>query len=381
MRKDSELAIQEQAEKLRTTLDVSISSILYMRAIRAPESNDIIDFLIELAKQSIRQSTRLTPEQVTGRRLLELFPGNIDNGFFAAYVRVVEIAHPERLVSAYRDELGLEGWFDMSAVRQGDDGVVVTFMNVTESKHIEQQLRESNASLEQFAAIASHDLQEPLRKIILFGDMLLREYGPLLGRGLDLVERMKEAADRMRTLIRGVLALSKLSQVEPDAHQPLDLNRVMSQVLLDLELSVQEKQALVKIDPLPTLTGDALQLQQLLQNLLSNALKFSKPDQSPVVHMTSVKKSWPELPADLNLHYQSYWQITLTDNGIGFGETYREKIFGVFERLHGRSSPYSGTGIGLAIVRKVMDNHHGVITAHSREGEGATFQLYFPVKD
>lgn len=374
--------LQRQAEQLRATLDASLNSIFYMRAIRDEQTGQVIDFLIEFSNRAVLHSTNLKPEEVIGQRLLEKFPGNSENGFFESYVRVIETGQPEQMAQPYRDELGLDGWFQISTVRHDLDNIVVTFMNITESKQLEQQLRESNTSLEQFASVASHDLQEPLRKIQLFNTALLDQYAPALGKGADLLWKMQSTTERMQTLIRDLLAYSRLSKGDESANQPLKLNQIVDEVLVDLELAVQEKGALVEVGHLPTLKGNALQLRQVVQNLISNGLKFSKPDQPPHIRITSEKKGRTELPAEVRLPGlpgQYYWQISVSDQGIGFNEAYREKIFGAFERLHGRSSPYRGSGIGLAIVRKVMTNHHGVVMAHSREGKGATFTLYFPV--
>lgn len=373
--------LQHQTEQLRATLDGSLSSIFYMKAVRDAETGRIIDFLIELANKAVLRSNNLTPEEIIGQRLLEKFPGNIENGFFDSYVRVAETGQTEQMTQPYRDELGLEGWFEVSTVRHGLDNVVVTFMNITESKQVERQLRESNTSLEQFASVASHDLQEPLRKVQLFGTALLDQYGSGLGEGINLLRKIQSTTGRMQTLIQDLLAYSRLSKDDEALFKPLDLNQIIQDVVTDLEVLIQEKKAFIDIEHLPTIMGNALQLRQLFQNLLSNGLKFSKPQQPPLVRVRCTKKGRTELPPDIRLPGlpgQSYWQISVSDNGIGFNEAYREKIFGAFERLHSRSSPYSGSGIGLAIVRKVMINHHGTVIAHSREGEGATFTLYFP---
>ncbi|MBO0936243.1 PAS domain-containing protein [Fibrella sp. HMF5335] len=379
--KENELALSRQSEQLRATLDASLSSIFYMTAIYEPQTAQIIDFRVEMANKATERSINMKPEEIEGHTLMTLFPGNAENGFFDAYVRVMQTGQPEQMTQHYRDELGLEGWFEVSAVKQGADSMVVTFMNVTESKQLERQLRESNASLDQFAAVASHDLQEPLRKINSFSQVLREQYASRLGDGAELLLRMQSAANRMQTLIHDLLAYSRLSGGQSVPNQSVDLNRLIGDVLIDLEVAIQEKVASIQVDKLPALTGNALQLRQIFQNLLSNALKFSKPNLPPHVRVSGQEVKRTALPAELILPGKprlAYWQITVADAGIGFNEAYRERIFGAFERLHGRSSQYSGTGIGLAIVKKVMDNHGGAVLAHSREGEGATFTLYFP---
>lgn len=388
-RREAELAAQRTADLLRATLDASISSIFYMRALRqAPTpqtpTGEVIDFLIEYSNAAVLRSNNLRPDEVVGQRLLEKFPGNRANGFFDSYVRVVETGQPERMVQHYRDELGLDGWFEVSTVRQDEHSVVVTFMNITETKLSQLRLEESNRSLDQFAAIASHDLQEPLRKIISFGDLLMNQYGPLMGEGIALVERMQSASRRMQSLIRDLLTYARLTKTGDLFAQPVNLNDILQEVLLDLEMAIAEGQAQIKLHALPTLPGNRLQLRQLFQNLLSNSLKYVQPGRRPMIEVEAQAIDRSELPTEVQLPGMPgyrYWRIRVSDNGIGFGEQYREKIFGAFERLHGKQSSYAGTGMGLAIVRRVMENHQGGVTAQGREGQGATFTLYFPGQD
>ena len=240
-------------------------------------------------------------------------------------------------------------------------------------------LQRSNENLQRFAYVASHDLQEPLRKIQSFGDLLSSQYGPQLGEGILHVQRMQKSASRMSMLIRDLLAFSQIStQQETDRLVPLD--DVLASVLSDLDLLIQETGAVVTTDSLPTVRGERSQLSQLFQNLVSNAIKFRRADSTPVLRITSDVVSASELPtpvppARLAARYN---RIAITDNGIGFDEKYLGRIFQVFQRLHGRSD-YPGTGIGLAICEKVATNHGGAITASSQVGKGATFTVYLPV--
>ncbi len=392
-RKWAELERAQKADQLRATLDASLNSIVAMTAIREPgpdgQPGPIVDFMMETANRAVERDLFMRPDQLEGRRLLEVFPGNVENGFFAIYARVTDTGVPEGATLHYTDVNGFNAWFQVSAVQQGPDRVVITFMNVTDNKRQEQQLLESNASLDQFASVASHDLQEPLRKIKSFGNLLQTQYGSALGDGADLLRRMDQAADRMQTLIRALLTYSRLSGDQSMPRGAVDMNRLVGEVLVDLEMMIQEKGAVVDVGNLPILPGNALQLQQVFQNLLSNALKFSRPgdpDRPPRVVIKAAPVNRPDsrlstMPAEIRLPGPPgtpYWQITVSDNGIGFDAAYRDKIFGAFERLHGRSSQYSGTGIGLAIVRKVIEQHNGVVVADSREGEGATFTIYLP---
>ncbi len=383
-RKQAELKLQEANRQLQSTLDASISSILALTAIRN-EAGQIVDFQMEKANRSVERSLGKTPAELEGRTLLGVYPGNVESGFFALYAKAADTGEAQQATFLYTDRNGYEGWFEASAVQQEKDKIVLTFMNVSEHKQaLEQlaqlnaQLHRSNESLDQFAAVASHDLQEPLRKIKSFGDLLINQYGSRLGDGVDLLQRMQLAADRMQNLIRDLLTYSRLAKSGGIEQQSVNLRQIVDDVLVDLEVVVAEKGAVVEVGDLPTLPGDAVQLRQLFQNLLSNALKFTKAGRTPRVTVSARPADPDEKRIEMGLPRGQYWQIAVADNGIGFSEKYRERIFGAFERLHSKNSVYAGTGIGLAIVRRVMDNHAGTVTAHATEGEGATFTLYFP---
>lgn len=241
-------------------------------------------------------------------------------------------------------------------------------------------LKRSNDNLQQFAYVASHDLQEPLRKIRTFGDLLKAQYGQLIGPGLVYLERMQAASTRMATLIRDLLTYSRLS------HKPIDwvavsLDSVLDTVLGDLDLLVADLGAQVRVEEcLPTVAGDEGQLEQLFLNLVSNALKFRKPGPGlPLVNIRSQFVPVSDLPPalELNPSVEGYHRIDVIDNGIGFEEKYLDRIFEVFQRLHSRQT-YAGTGIGLAICQQVAKAHGGVITATSQPGHGASFHVYLP---
>ncbi len=240
-------------------------------------------------------------------------------------------------------------------------------------------LQRSNENLQQFAYVASHDLQEPLRKIQSFGDLLSSQYGIQLGQGIDHVQRMQKSASRMSMLIRDLLAFSRIS-TQQETNQLVPINEVLATVLGDLDLLVQETGAVIHVDPLPTVRGERSQLSQLFQNLVSNAIKFRRTDATPVLRITSKVLPAGELPTSVQPArlVASYNRIDIIDNGIGFDEKYLGRIFQVFQRLHNRAN-YPGTGIGLAICEKVVTNHNGVITATSQVGKGATFTVYLPV--
>ena len=240
-------------------------------------------------------------------------------------------------------------------------------------------LRRSNDNLQKFAYVASHDLQEPLRKIQQFGDLLKTRYTSPSSEAWDYLERMQNAASRMSTLIRDLLSFSRIS-TKRDTSTTVSLETVIQNVLVDLELVIQETGATIQKDPLPTLSGDASQLGQLFSNLLSNALKFRRPGVPSRIFIHCQRVLRADLPAQVKpvRLSSSFYRIDVIDNGIGFDEKYLDRIFEVFQRLHGKRE-YAGTGIGLAICEKVVANHGGAIMATSQEGKGATFSVYLPL--
>src|ERR1051326_5236698 len=252
-----------------------------------------------------------------------------------------------------------------------EEGAVVIVRDIREQKRaIEElhdftrKLQQSNAELEDFAYVASHDLQEPLRKIQAFGDRLKSKHAASLPpEAVDYLERMQNAASRMQTLINDLLTFSRVT-TKAQPFVPVDLNRVAGEVLHDLEPRINDTRAEIIVGDLPTIDADPLQMRQLLQNLVSNAIKFHQQGVPPQVRVSATMKDHTA-------------EIVIEDNGIGFDEKYAEKIFTMFERLHGRGT-YEGTGIGLAICRKIAVRHSGDITARSAPGEGATFIVALP---
>lgn len=227
------------------------------------------------------------------------------------------------------------------------------------------ELNRSNYELEQFAHLASHDLQEPLRKLLFYSDLLKQKYCSHIGeQGTTVLNHMGMAAGRMKELINDLLSYSQLHQ-QNLTFEAVDLNTVIQEIVRDLDISIKEKMATIHTDNLPILRGNKIRLRQLFLNLISNALKYSKKDIPPHITITS---------SAVNGHVS----IKVRDNGIGFAEEYREKIFDLFERLHSRDQ-VPGTGIGLSICRKIAELHNGSISAVSTQGEFAEFSLILPV--
>lgn len=246
-------------------------------------------------------------------------------------------------------------------------------------QHAVHQLEVSNENLEEFAYIASHDLQEPLRKIRVFSSRLLENKDSIdIATRDKYLAKITDAAERMGQLIRDVLDYSKLKDnAIPMA--PVDLNEVMNGIAAEFELQIEDKKATLNIGTMPVINGIAYRMHQLFHNLFSNALKFAKKDIAPVISVTAETLSPEEVISypGLSLQYQ-YSRITFTDNGIGFDPAFAEKAFQIFQRLHTRDS-YEGTGIGLALCRKIVLNHQGIITARSGENAGTSFIVILPL--
>lgn len=240
------------------------------------------------------------------------------------------------------------------------------------------RLEQSNRELQDFASVASHDLQEPLRKIQAFGDRLkLKCADTLPPEGRDYLERMQSAAQRMQVLINDLLAFSRVT-TKAQPFIPVSLGTIVQEVLSDLEVRMHQVNAQIEIGSLPTLAADPLQMRQLFQNLISNALKFHRPEVIPRIQIFSQPCHSEGTTSTISeTEEPTFYQIRVADNGIGFDEKYLDRIFTVFQRLHSRSQ-YEGTGIGLAICRKIVERHNGQITASSQPGQGTTFIITLP---
>jgi two-component system CheB/CheR fusion protein len=238
------------------------------------------------------------------------------------------------------------------------------------------ELEASNNELLQFASVASHDLKEPLRKIHMFSHLIKERYKAQLDGAGDYLDRIINASARMTKLINDLLTFTRLSV--SSTFEQVKLNTILAEVISDLELAINDKQAIIEADDLPEVEIVTGQMRQVFQNIISNALKFSKKEERPLIRITSeiVDHCSIDAPkADLG----DYCRITLRDNGIGFDNQYAEKIFTIFQRLHAREK-YEGTGIGLAITKKIIEKHNGIITACGKENEGATFTIILPLR-
>lgn len=245
-------------------------------------------------------------------------------------------------------------------------------------KRVEERTKElsrSNRELQDFAYVASHDLQEPLRKIQSFGNLLYdEEKDHISPDGNAYLNRMLDAAGRMRVLIEDLLTFSRVT-TKAQPFEKINLNKIIDEVISDLETSIADVKGKVRVEKLPEIEADPLQMRQLFQNLLTNALKFHKKNVPPEIKIAIDKNT---NTGKINTRYNTI-TIVVSDNGIGFEQQYADQIFTIFERLHGRSE-YKGTGIGLAVVRKIVERHKGHVTATSKLSEGATFSITLPLR-
>jgi two-component system, chemotaxis family, CheB/CheR fusion protein len=338
---------------------------------------------VRLANPAFLEVTGLEEEGVVGRSLFEVGDGAWDQPRLRELLERVLPAHHEirdlELVVATTP--GLLRTFRVNARQLSHEGasrdlVLLALDDVTEAESLRAEvqrhlarLERSNRDLEEFAHAASHDLQEPLRKVRTYAQRIVdRLSGEELGETEhQYLARMMEATERMQQRIDDMLRLGRLSQVPPELGT-VELAEVVAAVLSDLESAMDASGAVVQVGALPRVTGDAAQLRLLFQNLVSNAIKFRRPGVAPRIRIT-------ESAGDPAGPQESV--VIVEDNGIGFEQGYAERIFRPFERLHGRDV-YEGTGIGLSICRRVMENHHGRIRSRATPGEGAVFVLHFP---
>jgi PAS domain S-box-containing protein len=336
-----------------------------------------------------------------GKSDFDFFPMELASQFYADEQKIIETGRPvinqEQYKAVHTDPSAGKRWSLTSKVLWHDKqghllGTVGITRDIHEFKLMQEALRKSEAKLRQFtlelersnrelqdfAYVASHDLQEPLRKIVVFSERLREKSSDNLGaEACDYLERMSKAAARMQNLINDLLTFSRVT-TKAQPFKPVDLAHVAREVVSDLEGRIEQVKGRVELGTLPVIQAEELQMRQLLQNLIGNALKFHRPEESPVVKVEAQIVSGLLPQAGSGGLDQELCRLTVSDNGIGFDEKYLDRIFNVFQRLHSRNE-YEGTGMGLAIARKIVQFHRGEITAQSKPGHGAAFIVTLPV--
>lgn len=379
-------ALQTSRDVLSSVLTSSLDGIVVYSAVRDARGT-IVDFECVLVNPQGETLLKISAEEMVGTKLLELLPEHADQGLFDAYVNVVRTGEPYESELRLADTEGGTTWCQVMAVKI-EDGIAVTFRDISERREAAQAMSVANEKLEQrnralrdFAYIASHDLQEPLRKISAFSNLVVEDYGDKVDdTGKHYLDRMQDAAQRMSQLISDLLVYSRITtQARP--FKPVDLNKIVENVLNDLSMRIEDVEGTVEVGDLATIEADSTQMRQLLQNLIGNALKFHRPDVPPkiTVDATMVDRDTlnggPPVAASSN----TLCRLRITDNGIGFEAKYVDRIFTPFQRLHGRGS-YEGTGMGLAICRRIVERHGGSIGVESVPDEGSTFTVWLPAE-
>jgi signal transduction histidine kinase len=367
---------------LESVLNTSQNGIITYKAIR--ENGKITDFRIAFANKSIERLLGIDPVAVINKRLSEMPSYLRDSDIFDKYITVAETGKQMEFETLY-DQGTVKKWFFVSLGKL-EDGVTATFHDISNLKKYEdelkmniRQLEESNTELEQYAYAASHDLQEPLRKIRTFGSYLQESQSEKLDeKGKALLEKILSSAERMGALIKDILGFSSIKK--ESSIVATDLNKALANAVQDLELMISQKEAEINHETLPVIEAIPLQMNQLFYNLLNNALKFTRQNVRPAINI-----SCRVLPAAETVKYIErtaatiYYEIVIRDNGMGFSAQFSEQIFGLFKRLADKKN-FSGSGIGLALCRKVVANHNGVIFAEGKENEGASFHIILPEK-
>jgi PAS domain S-box-containing protein len=369
------------AERWQLLLDHASDGVAVHQAIRDPQGR-MTDFRYLEWNHAAERILGVRREQIVGRSGREVFPQILGSGLLRCYERVMETGVAEQIEDYLRRSAETPQALEISCVRLDGDHFVTLIRDVTERKAAEQRLRQyaaevalgnqaleranaelekRNAELEEFAHVASHDLQEPLRKVVSFGDLLARSLGEMLdAKAKRYLTLMQDATRRLQTLIRDLLVMSRADRA-PLKREPVRLEQCVRAALDLLSARIQETGAVIQIEPLPTLVVDSAQICQLYQNLLSNALKFGAPERKPEIRVTCEDRG--EGPV-----------LGVADNGIGIEPEYHDKIFEAFQRLHSRDR-YEGSGIGLAVCRKIVNRHEGAIWVESQPGAGSHFRF------
>jgi PAS domain S-box-containing protein len=367
---------------LESILNTSQNGIITYEAIRV--NKEITDFKVIFANEAAEKQIGIKASSIIGQSFLTVSPAAIKSGMMKRYIRILETGKKDEFETS-TERNSTRHWYKIVLARL-NDGFTATFHDITELKNYQTELQEkveqlesTNAELEQFAYVASHDLQEPLRKIKTYASLVDERFNDNTTSFAKVyLGKVIQSADRMSVLISDLLNMSHLTKAT-QAYINVDLNTTVQNVLEDFELIIKEKNAVITCAELPVIECIPLQMNQLFYNLINNALKFCSKENFPEINITLNPLDKVDL-VRYNLDSQlNYHKITFQDNGIGFDQKFSDKIFIIFQRLNSRLD-YSGSGIGLALCRKIALNHHGIIYAESREGEGTSFHCILPEK-
>jgi signal transduction histidine kinase/CHASE3 domain sensor protein len=380
--------VDESKHFLDSVLDTTPSSIVVYEAIT--EADRVIDFKIIHANKNSEDLSVVYSRFKVGSTLLQAVPNAKKLGIYENFIDVLQSGKNLEFDFDYENN-GVKRWYKV-ALNKLNNGISASMTDITDivktseelataNRKLERknrQLEQSNQELASFSYVASHDLQEPLRKIQGFSNRIIEvEAEKFSATAKDYFERIISAANRMQNLIDALLNFSR-TNTQDQVFEVTDLNIILNEVKIALKENIDDKQASFVTDVLPTIPVIPVQIHQLFLNLIGNAIKYNKPGVPPIVKISvDVVKTALDNGAELDPAF-SYWKISFEDNGIGFEQQYENKILELFQRLHGRTE-YSGTGIGLAICKKIVQNHNGVIKAIGTPGVGAIFSIYFPV--
>lgn len=381
--KQKEMEAAQLAETLTTVINTVQVGIFTLKPFY-DTSGKIVDFRFTMVNPALSSYVAQEPETLVGALGSEWFPGYLTNGVFDMYNETYTTGETQRRQFHY-DVDGIDVYLDLQSTKIGEE-VLVTFSDFTplqlaqlELQKSIRELERSNQNMEEFTRAASHDLKEPVRKIQIFAGRVKSVLDKHMSdETRDLFTRMENAASRMQMLIDDLLEYSYVNSKE-QVTECVDLNEIITQVIFDLEIMIDETGTVIEFEPLPEITGNRRQIQQVLLNLVNNSIKYRKKGINPhiFIHSREIMGSDAEVEvtmADLN---KVFFEVEIADNGIGFDQIDSNKIFNVFTRLH-KKADYAGTGIGLAIASKVMENHSGYIFARGVKGQGAAFTLLFP---
>lgn len=387
------LTSQEFERKLNRMEELShLETTSQLRAIFDHAIDGIITIddqgIIEMVNPAASKLFGYTPDELIGENISKLMPGP-DRQNHDRYIQNYHQTGVGRIIGIGREVTGLRKdgtrfpfHLSVSEVHLSSRKIFTGIIHdISDLKLAQEKLRRyaaelerSNIELQDFAYVSSHDLQEPLRKIQAFGDRLKTKDGHNLSeQGLDYLERMLSASARMQKLINDLLTFSRVSRQMEFVN--VDLNVIVKEVLADLEILIEQTQAVVTVDTLPVIEAEPTQMRQLFQNLIANAIKFRKKDEQSYIRVyAKLLQRQAHLTATPG---DELVEIYVEDNGIGFDEKYLDRIFNIFQRLEGRK--YEGSGIGLAVCRKIATHHGGFISARSQAGKGATFVVTLSV--